>query len=161
VDAAYKVASDQTLKPMPQRNRWSPRSKALLVLGGCLGVGGAGQAQSLDGEPAVPAHLPRPVNLQVLPKDIAEADLGRLMKQYRDELGVSCSYCHIENPESRKLSYAEDDNPRKLTARLMITMVREINEKYLAQLGDRRYAAQVTCGSCHQGQSNPPGFEPR
>jgi len=96
-----------------------------------------------------------------LPKEIAEADLGRLMKSYRDELGVTCSYCHIEIPDTQKLNYAADDNPRKLTARLMITMVREINEKYLAQLGDRRYAAQVTCGSCHQGQSSPPGFEAR
>ena len=145
---------------MLQRNRWSPRSKVLLVLGVCLGMG-ASQAQSLDGAPGMPAHLPKPTNLQVLPKEIAEADLGRLMKSYRDELGVTCNYCHIEIADTQKLNYAADDNPRKLTARLMITMVREINEKYLAQLGDRRYAAQVTCGSCHQGQSSPPGFEAR
>ena len=145
---------------MLQRNRWSPRSEVLLVLGVCLGMG-PGQAQSLEGASGMPAHLPKPANLQVLPKDIAEADLGRLMKSYRDELGVTCSYCHIEMPDAQKLNYAADDNPRKLTARLMITMVREINEKYLAQLGDRRYAAQVTCGSCHQGQSSPPAFEAR
>ena len=145
---------------MLQRNKWSPRSEVLLVLGVCLGTG-AGQAQSLDAAPGMPAHLPKPTNLQVLSKDIADADLGRLMKSYRDELGVTCSYCHIEVPDTQKLNYAADDNPRKLTARLMITMVREINEKYLAQLGDRRYAAQVTCGSCHQGQSSPPGFEAR
>jgi len=42
----------------------------------------------------------------------------------------------------------------------MISMLTDINDKYLAQLGgDRRYAVPVTCGSCHQGQSNPPAFE--
>lgn len=145
---------------MPRKRQWNTHARVSLLLGGCLMSGAWAQAQSPQGA-APAAHLPRPVNLQVLPQDISEAELGRTMKQFRDELGVTCSYCHIEIPDTQKLNYSADDNPRKQTARLMITMVREINDKYLAKLGDRRYTAQISCGSCHQGQSSPPGFEPR
>ncbi len=103
----------------------------------------------------------RPVNLQVLRADIAPLALGRLMKRYERELGVSCSYCHVENRDTAKRDYVSDENPRKQTARVMIAMLEDINDRHLAQLGgDRRYAAQVTCGSCHQGRANPPEFQP-
>jgi hypothetical protein len=102
------------------------------------------------------------VNLQVLPKDMPAASVGKLMKRFEEDLGVSCSHCHVEDPQTRKFDYVSDDRPAKQTARVMIGMLNDINSKYLAQLdGDRRYATQVTCGSCHQGQSSPPAFEPR
>jgi hypothetical protein len=125
----------------------------------CLGVVSWAWAQ----DPAATAPQPhgRPTNLRVLPRDISEEQLGRLMKQYRDELGVTCGYCHVESPQTQKVDYVSDENPKKETARLMITMVEEINTKYLAQLGDRRYGAHVTCGNCHQGQSSPQPYEPR
>jgi len=104
----------------------------------------------------------KPANLQVLSGDLTPVALGRLMKRYEQDLGVSCSYCHVENRDSGKLDYASDENPRKQTARLMIGMLGDINDKYLGQLGsDSRYASPVTCGSCHQGRSTPPAFEPR
>ena len=116
-------------------------------------------ATSASGADEVPRT--RPVNLQVLPGDIAPASLGRLMKKYGQDLGVECSYCHVENRDTGKLDYVSDDNPRKQSARVMIGMLQEINDRYLGQLsGDSRYAAQVTCGSCHQGRANPPPFEP-
>jgi hypothetical protein len=66
----------------------------------------------------------------------------------------------VEDASTRKFDFASDENPDKNTARLMITMLKDINEKYLPQLGgDRRYATAVTCGSCHQGQSSPPTFD--
>jgi hypothetical protein len=106
------------------------------------------------------AAIPTPVNLQVLSRDTPAADIGKLMKRYEQDLGVSCSYCHVEDRETGKIDYVSDDNPAKQTARLMIAMLEDINEKYLAQLGgDRRYAVPVTCGSCHQGRSSPPAFE--
>lgn len=102
----------------------------------------------------------KPTNLQVLPQDLSPAKLGKLMRRFSKDLGVKCSHCHVEVPHTQKLDYASDDNPRKVTARLMISMVKDINENYLAQLGgDRRYSVPVTCGSCHQGQSTPPEFE--
>ena len=109
-------------------------------------------------------EIPRskPVNLQVLPKDMPSPKLGKLMKRFEQDLGVSCNHCHVENPQTQKLDYASDENPAKQAARVMIAMLNDINEKYLAQLGgDRRYAVPVTCGSCHQGQSSPPTFEAR
>jgi hypothetical protein len=112
----------------------------------------------------IPQEVPRtkPVNLQVLPKDTPSASVGKLMKRFEKDLGVSCSHCHVEDPQTQKFDYASDENPRKQTARVMIAMLEDINSKYLAQLGnDRRYSVPVTCGSCHQGQSSPPEFQPR
>jgi len=112
----------------------------------------------------IPQEIPRakPVNLQVLPKDTSSASVGKLMKRFEKDLGVSCSHCHVEDAQTQKLDYASDENPRKQTARVMIAMLEDINNKYIAQLGgDRRYSVPVTCGSCHQGQSSPPEFDPR
>jgi photosynthetic reaction center cytochrome c subunit len=111
-------------------------------------------------DPEIPRG--KPTNLKVLPADMPAVSLGRLMKRYERDLGVSCSYCHVENRDSGKLDYVSDENPKKHIARIMIAMVNDINDKHLEQLGaDRRYAAAVTCGSCHQGRANPQPFEGR
>jgi hypothetical protein len=121
---------------------------------------GVPESTAPDAEASFP-HV-KPVNLQVLPKDIPVAELGKQMKRFEADLGVTCNHCHVEDPTTRKFDYASDENPDKATARLMITMVQDINNRYLARLGgDRRYAVPVTCGSCHQGQSSPPPFESR
>ena len=117
---------------------------------------------SQDQDAGKDAQHSKLVNLQVLPKDTSSASLGKLMKRITQDLGVQCSHCHVENPQTQKLDYVSDENPAKQTARIMIAMLDDINNKYLAQLdGDRRYAIPITCGSCHQGQSSPPAFEPR
>ena len=126
-----------------------------------LGAAGAGWSQepgSLDASGGVPQH--KPVNLKVLPQDITVPTLGKLMKGFEADLGVKCAKCHVQDPATGKLDYASDQNPAKDKARIMITMLKDINDKYLAQLGgDRRYAAKITCGSCHQGNSSPPEFD--
>lgn len=102
----------------------------------------------------------RPSNLKVLPQDITVGALGKVMKRFETDLGVKCGHCHVEDSTTRKFNFASDENPAKSTARQMISMLKDINEKYLAQLGgDRRYAVQLTCGNCHQGQSSPPSFD--
>jgi hypothetical protein len=63
--------------------------------------------------------------------------------------------------ETKQIDYASDENPVKQTARFMISMTGDINNKYLAQLGDRRYASPITCGNCHRGLAEPPDFEPK
>jgi hypothetical protein len=135
----------------------------LLLLGAtsfAVSQDGIPDSTAPDAEPSFPHG--KPMNLKVLPKDISEAELGKQMKRFEAELGVTCNHCHVEDPATRKFDYASDENPDKTTARLMITMLQDINDKYLAQLGgDRRYAVPVTCGSCHLGQSSPPAFEPR
>jgi hypothetical protein len=130
------------------------RGPVLALLGLSLAAA-AMVSHSQDGIPRT-----RPVNLQVLPKDMSGASVGKLMKRFERDLGVRCSHCHVEDPKTQKIDYVSDENPRKQTARIMISMLTDINDKYLAQLGaDRRYAVPVTCGSCHQGQSSPPEFE--
>jgi Photosynthetic reaction centre cytochrome C subunit len=144
--------------------------RAAIVVGSCALLGALAKASVSDQQPPDATAAPfaagaahwKPVNLQVLPPDISSAELGRLMKGFERDLGVTCSHCHVEEPAARKFDYASDENPAKAQARLMISMLKDINDRYLAQLGgDRRYAVPVTCGSCHQGQSSPPAFEPR
>jgi hypothetical protein len=126
-------------------------------------VGAASQDQmSDDSAAAIAATVQhgKPVNIKVLPRDISAAEIGKVMRRFETDLGVKCGHCHVEDPNTHKFDYASDDNPAKSTARLMITMLKDINEKYLPQLGgDNRYASHVTCGSCHQGQSSPPAFD--
>jgi hypothetical protein len=98
-------------------------------------------------------------NLQVLPRGTPYADLVLLMSRYSQELGVQCVFCHTQNPRTQQVDFASDESPAKLTARVMIGMVRDINGKYLAQVSDRRYAVPISCGNCHQGQTFPPAFE--
>lgn len=97
----------------------------------------------------------------MLPKDTPYAELVGLMTHYSQDLGVQCVFCHTQNPQTQQIDFASDESPAKLTARIMIGMVRDINEKYLAQVSDRRYAVPIKCGNCHQGQTFPPAFEPR
>ena len=104
---------------------------------------------------------PKPTNLKVLSKDISGDDIDKLMHGYEKQLGVPCGYCHEQNAETKQINYASDENPVKQTARFMIAMTSDINNKYLAQLGDRRYASPITCGNCHRGQVTPPDFEPK
>ena len=99
-------------------------------------------------------------NLRILPTDISGEDIDKLMHGYEKQLGVPCGYCHEQNVETKEINYASDENPMKQTARLMISMTSDINKKYLAQLGDRRYAQPITCGNCHRGRAQPPDFEP-
>ena len=129
---------------------------AALILGGSVfAVAAFGAAlqgsdkKTTEGLPAAqPRANPKPRNLKVLPKEISGDDVDKLMHQYEQYLGVTCGYCH-----------KFDENPVKETARFMISMTSDINNKYLSQLGDRRYAVPITCGNCHRGQVQPPSFE--
>ncbi len=113
-----------------------------------------------DRTAAVQGSRAKPANLKVLPKDISSAALDGLMHEYGEELGVKCGFCHAVDLRTGRFDYASDENPRKDTARVMIAMLRDINTKYLAQLGDPSYPVLVTCGNCHQGRANPPDFLP-
>jgi hypothetical protein len=133
----------------------------LLFLGAAFGAASQDPI-SVDSAAAIAPAVPhtKPVNIKVLPKDITAAELGQTMKRFETELGVRCGHCHVEDPGTHRFNYASDENPAKSTARMMISMLQDINEKYLPQLGgDNRYATKVSCGSCHQGQSSPPTFD--
>jgi photosynthetic reaction center cytochrome c subunit len=52
-------------------------------------------------------------------------------------------YCHVQG------DFPSDDNPKKETARMMLTMAREINSKFPD--GKRH----VSCYTCHRGATEP------
>ena len=95
-------------------------------------------------------------NLQVLPEDISDAQLDSIMKQYNKALGVSCNFCHIKRsdyPDS--LDYASDKDPMKTTARKMMRMTIEINQKnFMTDENKRPHELnEVTCYTCHRGEA--------
>jgi hypothetical protein len=79
-------------------------------------------------------------NLKVLPDD---ATLMVNMRGAVAGLGVMCNDCH--NATDR----ASDEKPMKVMARMMFSMVKDINAKF----PDGK--AHVTCYTCHRGQKEP------
>lgn len=91
------------------------------------------------------AEHPEPQNVQVL-KGMTTAEVWSYMVQHvSGSLGVSCQYCHDIN------NYAADPYPQKISARLMMLMVNELNGQFVSQVPawGGRY---VTCATCHNGE---------
>ena len=82
---------------------------------------------------------PAPKNLKVL---TAEQVMPSMMGFTR-ALGVRCDYCHMGR------DFASDENPKKATARMMITLAHDVNAKF----PDGK--AHVTCYTCHHGKTMP------
>jgi hypothetical protein len=100
----------------------------------------------------------KPTNLKVLPQD---TDLRKVMRQFAGDLGVECEFCHAPaDPVTHRADRASDANPVKETARFMIQMTDDLNDKYLAEMPNRRYADPITCGTCHRGSAHPSIFVP-
>jgi hypothetical protein len=95
------------------------------------------------------------VNMQQLPRDV---DL-HIMELFRSALGVECNYCHVAGELQEKGHVGDrqsDANPKKVIARNMIRMTKDIN---LALIGSGAYPDAknvVTCWTCHRGHSIPP-----
>jgi hypothetical protein len=87
-----------------------------------------------------------PQNLKVL-KINSPQEIGPIMRTFTTGLGVQCNFCHVQG------NFASDDNPKKETARHMITMVNQINGGFNAAMGDTK--AHVTCFTCHRGETEP------
>ena len=81
--------------------------------------------------PAAPqAPRPAPKNLKALPKDTTGEQVVKYMHQYTGDLGVGCNFCHAApDPATKHVDWSSDANPMKDTARFMITMTAELNEK--------------------------------
>lgn len=115
--------------------------------------------------PGAPPHrpLPRPVNLQVLPKDTTPENLIKIMRGFTGSLGVECNFCHTRNQQTKKLDFASDAKPEKATARIMIAMTRDANQQYMSKINDPDAGPEdkhVTCGTCHRGHHMPEHFVP-
>src|SRR5262245_34304324 len=95
-------------------------------------------------------------NLKVLPKDISENELRAVMGQFTRALGVRCDYCHAAKPGEQRLDFSLDDKPEKKTARVMLQMTHELNEKYISTLEDHSDPPiNVQCATCHRGIAHP------
>ena len=93
--------------------------------------------------PAAPATATAQFkDLQVLPKDIAKADLKAIMKNISKALGTDCEHCHRE-PDMAA------DTDKKKVAREMMLMTTAINAKYPMTM------KKVTCWTCHRGKAEP------
>jgi hypothetical protein len=90
---------------------------------------------------------PDPKNLKVLPAMDGER-VRQVMRGWNAALGVECVSCHVQG------DFASDDNPKKETARMMVTMTRDINGKF----ADSKQ--HVTCFTCHRGSTTPPTAPP-
>jgi hypothetical protein len=108
--------------------------------------------------------LPKPTNLQVLPKDINPEELQKLMGGYSRALGVHCNFCHEVNMQAHTANFAADTKEDKGIARTMIAMTQEINLKYISTINDPDATPAmktVTCGTCHRGDTMPAPFTPK
>ena len=86
-------------------------------------------------------------NIQVL-KGITVDDFLGTMGIMSAAVGFDCSECH-NNAGTDKVDWAADDNPKKVTARRMVTMVKAINHD---NFNNRQ---NVTCWTCHHGRDRP------
>lgn len=86
-------------------------------------------------------------NIQVL-KGITSDDFLGTMGIMSASIGFDCSECHT-GAGTDKVNWAADDNPKKLIARRMVTMVENINKD---NFGNR---LNVTCWTCHRGRDRP------
>lgn len=105
-------------------------------------------------ETAQPKH-----NLKVLPKNISNDDLDKVMDEWKAALGVKCNFCHAASPDNpRKMDWASDAKPEKEMARKMYTMTGKINKKYFhTKKGEDGMMAMeaVNCNTCHHGDAHP------
>ncbi|HEY3739244.1 MAG TPA: c-type cytochrome [Bryobacteraceae bacterium] len=76
-------------------------------------------------------------------KDIPAEQLMPSMQLISIDLGVECSFCHVQGKMD-----SDDKGPKK-TARAMMAMTAEINKTHF---GGRQ---QMTCYSCHRGAPHP------
>jgi len=119
---------------------------ALVLAGGLLAAVHSAAAQEAE----------KFKNLKVLPKDISTQELRTIMGQFTRALGVRCGYCHTNKPGEQELDFALDDKDEKKTARVMMQMTHDLNEKYIATLEDHSNPAiQVQCVTCHRGIAHP------
>ncbi len=97
-------------------------------------------------------------NLKVLPKDISDKALDKIMDEFEADLGIKCDFCHVpQKSDSSKLDFASDEKPEKEVAREMMRMTIKINNQFFqaknAMIGDSTLA--VNCNTCHHGDPHP------
>jgi len=141
-------------EPDPNRNFASPNTLLLCIIVGLIAL------QPLSAKAQGFQWPEEPQNLQVLPPDTKGARLGQIMRGFATALGVRCQFCHVgEGDDLTTFDFPSDEKLTKRKARVMIEMVRSINENLTSKLsaldepGTSR--VRVTCMTCHRTQSKP------
>ena len=127
----------------------SPARVTLLATTIVLFVGIGSRAQ----QPPQPQRPPRPgetageyyKNIKVL-KDLPAEQLQPTMQFIAASLGVQCNFCHVVGPQG---AFDKDEKKQKDTARQMMAMVNEINNRGFEG------RQQVGCATCHHGRTPP------
>jgi len=68
-------------------------------------------------------------NLQVLPKDIAKADLVRIMKSISRTMERRCNFCHVATDDLSQADFASDEKETKRKARELLQFILETQKK--------------------------------
>ncbi len=138
---------------MPARSHWLPRLPTVLLL-----------VMALPGRPTVAQTQETFKNLKVLPPDITRDQLNQVMLGNLLGLGLprrqneGCLHCHVGNMEQPvdTWDFPSDEKLTKRKARVMMAMVRSINEGHLPTLEGRiTPEVEVTCYTCHAGRTDP------
>ena len=90
-------------------------------------------------------------NVKVLTGLLAP-DFQEEMNRIVEGLGGSCGTCHARG------NFASEENPRKLKAREMLTMVKALNKQYFPDYKPKNgesVLGRITCYTCHQGDLKP------
>ncbi len=91
------------------------------------------------------AEHPEPRNVQVL-TGMSTGEIWNYMQQHvSGALGVGCQYCHDIT------DYGADPYPEKVTARLMMLLVRDANGQFVTSVPNWQ-GNYVQCATCHRGQ---------
>jgi hypothetical protein len=99
---------------------------------------------------AAPEHK----NLQVLDKNISSAELKRTMEGFAAQLGVKCTFCHIED------QHEKDDRKQKADARRMIKLVMEMKARKTEFFKATVKESAIQCSMCHRGKPQPEAYIP-
>lgn len=103
-------------------------------------------------------------NLKVLPQDITRDELNQIMLGNLLGLGLprrqsqGCLHCHVGSMEQPvdNWDFASDEKLTKRKARVMMGMVRAMNDGFLPSLEGRiTPEVEVTCYTCHAGRTDP------
>ncbi len=161
---------------IPSHVRLFVATAALGLLGTSITFAGpnpAPQQRGRDGQPPTQAQPePTPQNLQVLPKDLSQAQVTQLMQNIASALGVQCGYCHMPAaaPEAGRgrgarggrgvagvaFDFPSDEKSQKRVARQMMFMVRDVNQTIEGAVGKTAGAStRVGCVTCHRGVTIP------
>jgi mono/diheme cytochrome c family protein len=134
------------------------------VRAGAHGPDEAPSAQTATAPAPQRAPAAPPTNLKVLPKDLTNAQVRKIMDEWSDAIGADCSNCHVPDPKNLSASgkplmdYVSDAKQEKGIARVMVKMVENINKSYLETVPNS--GLPVSCGTCHRGHLGPEPFIP-